>query len=110
MIFIALVEKKNIHIGLDRALFSFSEYSSIIKDFEQLLFLNKMDDEFEFVKLLLNHSVKWRYNYIIFRKIKPTSFFFDSESYFKHLLLWKNVKKDELLQPRHYKTEKTFAR
>ena len=27
--------KKNIHIGLDRTLFSFSEYSSIIKDFEQ---------------------------------------------------------------------------
>ena len=28
--------KKNIHIGLDRALFSFSEYSSIIKDFERV--------------------------------------------------------------------------
>ena len=27
--------KKSIHTGLDRALFSFSEYSSIIKDFEQ---------------------------------------------------------------------------
>ena len=39
--------------------------------------------------------------------IKPTSFFFDSKSYFEHLLLWKNVKENELLQPRHYKTEKT---
>ena len=27
--------KNNIHIGLDRVLFSFSEYSSLIKDFEQ---------------------------------------------------------------------------
>ena len=27
--------KKDIHIGLDRALFCFSEYSSIIKDFEK---------------------------------------------------------------------------
>ena len=27
--------KKNIHVGLDRALFPFCEYSSIIKDFEQ---------------------------------------------------------------------------
>ena len=60
--------KKNIHIGLDRALFSFSEYSSIIKDFEQFFLKNKMDHEFEFVKPLLNHSVKWSYDYIIFRK------------------------------------------
>ena len=62
--------KKNIHIGLDRALFSFSEYSSIVKDFEQFFKKNKTDDEFEFVKPLLNHSVKWRYDYIIFRKRK----------------------------------------
>ena len=62
--------KKNIHIGLDRALFSFSEYSSIVKDFEQFFLKNKTDDEFEFVKPLLNHSVKWRYDYIIFRKRK----------------------------------------
>ena len=33
--------KKNIHIGLDRTLFSFSEYSSIIKEFEQSFFLIK---------------------------------------------------------------------
>ena len=45
--------------------------------------------------------------------IKPTSFFFDSESYFEHLLLWKIVKEDELLQPRHLikpkRHKKTFA-
>ena len=70
MIFIAVIEKKNIHIGLDRALFSFSEYSRIIKDFEQFFLKNKTNDEFEFVKPLLNHSVKSRYNYIMFRKRK----------------------------------------
>ena len=63
-------QKKNIHIGLDRGLFSFSEYSSVIKDFAQFFLKNKTDDEFEFVKPLLNHSAKWRYNYVIFRKRK----------------------------------------
>ena len=62
--------KNNIHIGLDRVLFSFSEYLSLIKDFEQFFLKNKTDDEFEFVKRLLNHAVKWRYDYIIFRKRK----------------------------------------
>ena len=70
MIFIALAEKENIHIGLDRALFSFSEYSRIVKDFEQFFSKNKTDNELEFVKPLSSNSVKWRYDYIIFRKIK----------------------------------------
>ena len=39
-----------------------------MKDFEQFFLKNKTDDEFEFVKPLLNHSVKWRCDYIIFRK------------------------------------------
>ena len=33
--------QNNIHIGLDRALFSFSEYSSIIKHFQQCFVKNK---------------------------------------------------------------------
>ena len=41
-----------------------------MKDFEQFFLKNKTDDEFEFVKPLLNHSAKWRYNYVIFRKRK----------------------------------------
>ena len=40
------------------------------------------------------------------QQIKPTSFFFllfffENESYLEHLLLWKIVKEDELLQARH---------
>ena len=34
--------------------------------------------------------------------IKPTSFFYDSKSYFEHLFLWKIVKEIELLRPRHF--------
>ena len=37
------------------------------------------------------------------KDIKPTSlFFFDSESYFEHLLLWKIGKEMELLRPKHF--------
>ena len=63
-------KKKNSHWRAlyDRGLFLFSEYSSIIKDFEQFFLKNKTDDEFEFAKPLLNHSVRSRYHYIIFRK------------------------------------------
>ena len=45
--------------------------------------------------------------------VKQILFFYDSEGYFKHLFLWKIVKEDKLLKPRHLiklkRLKKTFA-
>ena len=43
-------------------------------------------------------------------EIKPISFFFDSGSYFEHLLLWKIAKEMELLRPRHLMKPKVIRK
>ena len=43
-------------------------------------------------------------------EIKPISFFFDSGSYFEHLLLWKIAKEMELLRPRHLMKPKSHKK
>ena len=58
-----------IHMGLDFPLYSIKNYSSFIKEINN--FLSKdLDSRFKLVEPLLVLTVKWKFDYIICRKIK----------------------------------------
>ena len=56
---------KYVHMGLDCALFTLKDYSSIIDEIKDFTF-DKLDKRFSFLQLV--HTVKWKNDYIIFTK------------------------------------------
>ena len=55
-------------MGLEKALLLYSEHKNIISDIENFWFRNK-DKEFEFLKPpILVKTVKWKFDYLLFRK------------------------------------------
>ena len=59
---------KIVHLGLDKSLVAFEDYLHVIKDNKKFFLRNieKYDDEF--LKPQLANSIKWKFDYIIFRK------------------------------------------
>ena len=60
--------KKIVHFGIERSIQQYKDYVKFIKDIE--IFLRNMkNSDFELVKPpQLVNSVKWKYDYIVFRK------------------------------------------
>ena len=60
--------RRYVHKGFEKALLSYSEYKKILDDIENFRLQNK-DKELEFVKPpILVKTVKWKFDYILFRK------------------------------------------
>ena len=59
--------KKNIHFGLEKSLVSYENYANAIRDIQEF-FKKQKNEEFEFVDPVLIHTVKWKFDYIIFRR------------------------------------------
>ena len=60
--------KRYVHIGLEKALISYPEYKKILENTENYWLKNK-SAEFEFVKPpILVKTVRWKFDYILFRK------------------------------------------
>ena len=55
-------------MGLEKSLLSYTEHKKIVRDIEEFCQFCKNDNSFEFVKQTLVRTVKWKFNYIIFRK------------------------------------------
>ena len=61
--------KKIAHLGLKKALRDYRDYMKFIKDIRIFFFLTVYrNNKFEFVNPYLNNSVKWKFDYVIFRK------------------------------------------
>ena len=58
-------------MGLNYSLLTLHEYEQIISDIEELWLwlMKKHDIKFKFILTQLIHTVKWKFDYIIFRKI-----------------------------------------
>ena len=60
--------KRYVHMGLDKALFSYPEHVNILRDIEEFWSQNE-NREFELVKPhILVKTVRWKFDYIIFKK------------------------------------------
>ena len=61
--------KKIAHLGLKKALQDYRDYMKFIKNIRIFFFLTVYrNNKFEFVNPYLNNSVKWKFDYVIFRK------------------------------------------
>ena len=60
---------QNVHMGLNCSLLTLHEYDQIISDTEELWLMKRQDTKFKFVLPQLVYTVKWKFDYIIFRKI-----------------------------------------
>ena len=56
------------HMGSDIALHRIPNYQQVIDKIKTLWFQKKTDDKFDFCEPYLIASVRWKYDYIIFRK------------------------------------------
>lgn len=60
--------KKIVDFGFENALYFSPDHANFVKDIEHFFLKNKKEfDEFEFIKPYFNHSVKWKFDYVIFR-------------------------------------------
>ena len=60
---------KIVHMALDKALYDFEDYLHVIKDIKKFFLRNiEKYDDYEFFKPQLVNSIKWKFDYIIFRK------------------------------------------
>ena len=60
--------KRYLRLGLEKALLSYPEYAQILKDIEKFYNGNR-NNEFELViPPILVRTVKWKFDYILFRK------------------------------------------
>ena len=58
--------KKLVHLGLEKSIDQYPNYLMFLKDIES--FFN-FKNEFEFCRLIkIAHTIKWKFDYIIFRK------------------------------------------
>ena len=58
---------KYVRMGLDCALFTLKDHISIIAEIKDFMF-DKLDKRFTYCFPQLTHTVKWKYDYIIFKK------------------------------------------
>ena len=65
--------KKIVHFGIENALHFYPDYSKFVEDIKQFFLTNMTDNEFEFVEPYLNDSVKWKFDYIVFRRVAYNS-------------------------------------
>ena len=54
-------------MGLDHALFTFKDYTNIIAEIKDFIF-DELGERFTFCYPRLVHIVKWKFDYIIFKK------------------------------------------
>ena len=59
---------KIVHLGLDKALHDFEDYLHVIKDIKNFFLRNIEKYDYDFLKPQLVNSIKWKFDYIIFRK------------------------------------------
>ena len=59
---------KIVHLGLDKALYDFEDYLHVIKDIKKCFLINIEKYDYESLKPQLVNSIKWKFDYIIFRK------------------------------------------
>ena len=59
---------QNVHMGLNYNLMTLLEYEQTISDTEELWLMKRHDMKFKFKLSQLIHTVKWKFDYIIFRK------------------------------------------
>ena len=59
---------KIVHLGLYKALHDFEDYLHVIKDIKIFFLRNIEKYDYEFLKPQLVNSIKWKFDYIIFRK------------------------------------------
>ena len=55
-------------MGLDKSLLSYTEHEKVVKDTEDFWQCCKNDNSFKFVKPTFVRTVKWKFDFIIFRK------------------------------------------
>ena len=61
--------KKIVHFGIERSIQQYKDYSKFIEDIELFSFRNMKNSDFELVKPpQLVNSVKWKFDYVVFRK------------------------------------------
>ena len=65
--FYASRRSKYVYMGLDCALFTLKDYGGIIAEIKDAMF-DELDKRFSFCCPQLVHTVKWKYDYIIFKK------------------------------------------
>ena len=56
-----------VHMGLEKAIFSYSNYKAIIEEYKKL-FEEHLPNKFVVNNPLLIHTAKWKFDYIISRK------------------------------------------
>ena len=66
-IFYVSKRKYRIHFALEKALFTYEKYSEAIRDIKNFFEENKLDG-YKFVEPILIKSIKWKFDYIIFRR------------------------------------------
>ena len=60
--------KYRVHFTLEKALFSYNNYFEAIRDIKKFFEKNKLDS-YKFVEPILIKSIKWKFDYIIFRRV-----------------------------------------
>ena len=65
--FYLLKRKNNVHFGLEKSLFCYDQYSDAINDIQDFFKRYDTNNFFLFVKPNLIRTIKWKYDYIIFR-------------------------------------------
>ena len=61
--------KKFVHFGIERSIQQYKDYLKFIEDIELFFLRNLKNSDFELYKPpQLVNSVKWKYDYIVFRK------------------------------------------
>ena len=61
--------KKIVHFGIERSIQQYKDYSKFIEYIELFSFRNMRNSDFELVKPpQLVNSVKWKFDYVVFRK------------------------------------------
>ena len=60
--------KKIVHFGLEKAIQQYQDYLKFINDIELFFLRNMKNSSFEFVKPQLVNSVKWKFDYVVFRR------------------------------------------
>ena len=60
---------KNVHMGLNYSLLALHKQKQIIFYIEEVWLRRRQDKSFKFMLPQLIHTTKWRFEYIIFRKI-----------------------------------------
>ena len=59
---------QNVHMGLNYSLLTLHGYEQIISDIEELWLIKRHNGKFKFTLPQLIHTVKWKFDYIIFKK------------------------------------------